>query len=76
MHGVKTFRFRYNDDIAKEEEETDFEGTIPIPRVGDLLFRKGKTWEVTQALTLQGPSIPVVQVSLKIAAPRRRRTAN
>jgi hypothetical protein len=76
MHGVKTFRFRYNDDIAKEEEETDSEGTIPIPRVGDLLFRKGKTWEVTQALTLPGPSIPVVQVSLKIAAPRRRRAAN
>lgn len=26
MHGVKTFRFRYNDDIANEDEETDFEG--------------------------------------------------
>jgi hypothetical protein len=50
MHGVKTFRFRYNDDTANEDEETDFEGTLPIPRVGDLLFRKGKTWEVTQAV--------------------------
>lgn len=76
MQVVKTFRFRYNDDVANEEEETDFEGTIPIPRIGDLLFRKGKTWEVVQALTLPGPGIPVVQVFLKVAAPRRRRVGN
>jgi hypothetical protein len=76
MHEVKTFKFRYNGDVTTEDEETDFEGTIPIPRVGDLLFRKGKTWEVTQAVPLPGSSIPVVQVSLKIAVPRRRRAAN
>jgi hypothetical protein len=76
MQEVKTFRFRYNGDVATEDEETDLEGTMPVPRVGDLLFRKGKTWEVTEAVPLPGTSIPVVQVSLKIATPRRRRVAN
>ena len=45
MPVVKTFKFRYNDDVATEEEENDLGGTIPIPRIGDLLFRKGKTWD-------------------------------
>ncbi len=76
MQEVKTFRFRYDGDVTTEDEETDFGGSIPVPRVGDLLFRKGKTWEVTQAVPLPGSSIPVVQVSLKMAAPKKRRAAN
>lgn len=72
MPEVKTFRFRYNDDVANEEEETDLEGTIPIPRVQDLLYRKGKTWEVAKVLPLPGPAIPVIQIFLKPPVSRRR----
>ena len=55
MQVVKISKFRYNDDAANEEEETDFEGSIPIPRVGDLFFRKGTTWEVVKTLNLRVP---------------------
>lgn len=72
MQEVKKFIFRYNDDLTNQEEEIDLEGTIPIPRVHDLLYRKGKTWEVAEVLALRDPVIPIIKVFLKVPVPRRR----
>jgi hypothetical protein len=72
MQEVKKFVFRYNEDLTNQEEEIDLEGTIPIPRVHDLLYRKGKTWEVAQVLTPREPAIPIIQVFLKVPVSRRR----
>jgi hypothetical protein len=72
MQEVKKFVFRYNEDLTNQEEEIDLEGTIPIPRVHDLLYRKGKTWEVARVLTLREPAIPIIQVFLKVPVSRRR----
>lgn len=76
MNEVKTFVFRYDDDPRSREEETDFTGTIPIPKVHDLLYRKGKTWMVTKVVPEYGNVIPVVQVFLAENSSRGPRTVN
>jgi hypothetical protein len=47
MPDAKTFIYRYDGDHASEEEETDFEGKIDIPRMGDIMYRRDRTWKVT-----------------------------
>jgi hypothetical protein len=74
MSEVKTFVFRYEEVPPSEEEETDFGGTIAIPKVHDLLYRKGKAWMVTKVVPEYGKVIPVVQVFLAENSSRGPRT--
>jgi hypothetical protein len=46
MDGGKILIYRYLDN-DEEEEETDWTGEIEIPRMGDIIYRKEKTWKVT-----------------------------
>ena len=39
------FTYRYLDD--EEEEETDVTGYLEMPRNGDIIYRKEKTWKVS-----------------------------
>ncbi len=75
MPDVKTFVLRYDDD-PKSDEETDFGGTIPIPRVHDLLYRKGRTWMVTKVVAGYGKAIPVIEVFLADNSSRGPRVVN
>ncbi len=46
MGEPKVLIYRYLDD-DEEDEETDLTGEIEMPRMGDLIYRKEKTWKVT-----------------------------
>lgn len=46
MDRAKILIYRYLDNDV-EEEETDLTGEIEIPRMGDIIYRKEKTWKVT-----------------------------
>jgi hypothetical protein len=64
MGEPKILIYRCLDD-DDEDEETDLTGEIKIPRMGDLLYRKEKTWKVTgiYADTLADP-IPRFRIHL------------
>jgi hypothetical protein len=64
MDEPKTFVFRYDDDVSTDEEQTDLSGSVPIPKVHDLLYRNGRTWMVTQVKAGYGKAIPVIHVFL------------
>jgi hypothetical protein len=49
MSGSKILVYRYLGD--DEEEETDSTGEIEMPRLGDLIYRREKTWKVTGVFT-------------------------
>lgn len=48
-----------------EEEDTDLTGEVEVPRMGDIIYRKEKTWKVTgvYAGTITDP-IPRVRIHL------------
>lgn len=46
MGKPKILIYCYLDD-DHEDEETDLTGEIEMPRMGDLIYRKEKTWKVT-----------------------------
>jgi len=64
MDGAKILIYRYLDD-DEEEEESDLTGEIEIPRMGDIIYRKEKTWKVTGVYpgTLTDP-IPRLRIHL------------
>ena len=64
MGRAKILIYRYLDD-HEEDEETDLTGEIDIPRMGDIIYRKDKTWKITgvYADTLSDP-IPHFRIHL------------
>jgi hypothetical protein len=46
MPETKTFIYRYN-DFSDVEELTDPLGEVEVPRMGDLMYLKDRTWKVT-----------------------------
>jgi hypothetical protein len=63
MPETKTFVYRY-DDLSDEEELTDPLGEVEVPRMGDLLYLKDRTWKVTGVFLEQGTVIPRYHVRL------------
>jgi hypothetical protein len=61
---AKILIYRYLND-EDEEEETDLTGELEIPRMGDIIYRKEKTWKITGVYTgtLTDP-IPEVRIHL------------
>ena len=55
--------YQYESD-PESEEETDLEGKTEIPRAGDLIYRRGKIWKVTDVLTEFGSATPTYRVLL------------
>ena len=62
----KQFVYRYNGVESSEEVEQDFDGTHPVPDQGQVIWRKGKLWEVAHVITTLSGSgaIPVIRVFL------------
>jgi hypothetical protein len=54
MPETKTFIYRYDDDRENEEEVSDSLGEIDVPRMGDLMYLKDRTWKVTAVFREQG----------------------
>ena len=46
MLQAKIFMYRYLEDDLIEEEETDLNGNIEMPRKGDIIYRRGQCWKV------------------------------
>jgi len=63
MPETKTFIYRY-DDLSEVEELTDPLGEVDVPRMGDLLYLKDRTWKVTGVFLEQGTVIPRYHVRL------------
>jgi hypothetical protein len=47
MSQVKILSYYYiDDDNQEEDEETDLTGEIVLPRRGDIIYRRDKSWKV------------------------------
>ncbi len=63
MPETKTFIYRY-DDLSDVEELMDLLGEVEVPRMGDLMYLKDRTWKVTGVFLEQGTVIPRYHVRL------------
>ena len=63
MPETKTFIYRY-DDCEDEEEVTDSMGEVDVPRRGDLMYLKDRTWKVTGVFLEPGTVAPRYHVRL------------
>jgi len=64
MPEAKTFIYRYDDDRENEEEVSDSLGEIDVPRMGDLMYLKDRTWKVTGVFLERGAVTPRYHVRL------------
>jgi hypothetical protein len=68
MAEAKTIVFRYDDLDATEEEVTDLTGSVEVPRVGDIIFRKNQLWKVMGVYPGHADAIPRFRVLLMDAS--------
>lgn len=63
---AKQVVYRYNGVESSDEHETDFDGKIPTPATGNIVYRKGKAWKAVHVNTQVSSdgSMPVVQIFL------------
>ena len=64
MPVTKTFIYRYDNDRENDEEVTDSLGEVEVPRMGDLMYLKDRTWKVTGVFLERGAVIPRYHVRL------------
>ena len=64
MPVTKTFIYRYDNDPQNDEEVTDSLGEVEVPRMGDLMYLKDRTWKVTGVFLERGAVIPRYHVRL------------
>jgi hypothetical protein len=54
----RTFVYYYNGDQNKPDSEDDLLEETPIPKTGDVIERKGKSWMVSTVMTVQSANVP------------------
>jgi hypothetical protein len=68
MVEAKTIVYRYDDLDATEEEVTDLTGSVEVPRLGDIIFRKNQSWRVMGVYPGHSGIIPRYRVLLMDAS--------
>ena len=75
MAQAKIFVYRYLESDEEEDEEEDLTGSLEIPRVGDIIFRKEKVWRVAAVLVVPSDD-PIPRFRLHLADMSRKEYLN